>query len=186
MEIFVRGVGVGYTRTEKLLLRRNENCKRNRHLEAEAHEGPKEPDIGRVIESSHNLLNKYSINIIPANKEFILTDSTFAIAFTAETTFRSALAADFKRDYNTSEFLWKEIPGIIDVAALQPAASQTPGEYLCFLATRATEKQQVDPDDTRRLPSEEWSERTLASGIRPKPMTTASLVAVSADICDLF
>ena len=146
-------------------LKRNENCKRSRHLEAETNENPKEPGIERVIESSFNLLNKYSISIIPADSDFILTYSTFAIAFTADMTFRTALAADFKREYNNIEFLWKQIPGIVGVAALPPATSQTPGEYLCFLVTRATEKQQVNPDDTKRLPSEEGSERTLASGV---------------------
>ena len=108
---------------------------------------------GRVIESSFNLLNKYSISITPADSDFILTVSTFAIAFTADMTFRRALAVDFKREYNKIEVLWKQIPGIVGVAALSPAASQTPGEYFCFLVTRPTEKQQVDPDDTKKLPS---------------------------------
>ena len=30
---------------------------------------------------------------------------------------------------------------------MPPAASQIPGKYLRFLLTRATEKQQVDPED---------------------------------------
>ena len=33
------------------------------------------------------------------------------------------------------------------VAALPPAVSQIPGKYLCFLVTRATEKQHVDPEN---------------------------------------
>ena len=33
------------------------------------------------------------------------------------------------------------------VAALPPAASQIPGKYLCFLVTRATEKEHVDPEN---------------------------------------
>ena len=45
------------------------------------------------------------------------------------------------------EFLWKQRPGIGGVAALPPAASQIPGKYLCFLVTRATEKQHVDPEN---------------------------------------
>ena len=45
------------------------------------------------------------------------------------------------------ELLWKQQPGVGGVAALPPAASQIPGRYLCFLVTRATEKQHVDPDN---------------------------------------
>ena len=30
---------------------------------------------------------------------------------------------------------------------MPPAASQIPGTYLCFLVTRATEKQHADPED---------------------------------------
>ena len=70
-----------------------------------------------------------------------------AIAITADMSSRTALAADFKREYKNVEFLWKQRPGIGGVAALPPAASQIPGKYLCFLVTRATEKQHVDPEN---------------------------------------
>ena len=33
------------------------------------------------------------------------------------------------------------------VAALPPAASQIPGNYLCFLVTKATEKEYMDSED---------------------------------------
>ena len=74
------------------------------------------------------------------NSDFILKNGTCAIAITADTIFKTALAADFKREHKSIEFLWKQIPGIGGVAALPPAASQIPGKYLCFLVTRATEK----------------------------------------------
>ena len=61
--------------------------------------------------------------------------------------FRIGLAADIKREYKNIEFLWKQRPGIGVVAALLQADSQIPGKYLCFLVTRATEKQHVDPED---------------------------------------
>ena len=48
--------------------------------------------------------------------------------------FRTALEADSKREYKNIEFPWK----------------QTPGIYLCFRVTRATEKQHVDPEDLVR------------------------------------
>ena len=64
--------------------------------------------------------------------------------------FRTALAADFKRQYKNfkrQHLFWNQRPGIGGVAALPPAASQIPRRYLCFLVTRATEKRHVDPED---------------------------------------
>ena len=61
--------------------------------------------------------------------------------------FRTALAADFKRKYKNIEFLWTQRPGIGVVAALLPAASQIPINYLCFLVTRSTEKRHIDPEN---------------------------------------
>ena len=81
------------------------------------------------------------------DSDFILTNRTFAIASTADLSFKTALAADFKREYKNIEFLWKPRPGIRGVAALPPAASQIPGKYLCFLVTRAMEKRHLDPDN---------------------------------------
>ena len=63
--------------------------------------------------------------------------------------FRRALEADFKREYRNIEFLWKHTRyrGGGGVAALPLAASQILGKHLCFLVTRATERQHVDPED---------------------------------------
>ena len=61
--------------------------------------------------------------------------------------FRTALAADFKREYKNIEILLKQRPGVGGLAALPPAASQIPEKYLCFLVTRATEKRHVDPEN---------------------------------------
>ena len=69
------------------------------------------------------------------------------IAITAEMSFKTALAVDFKREYKNIEFLWKQRPGIGGVAVLHPSASQIPGKCLCFLVTRATEKRHVDPEN---------------------------------------
>ena len=147
MDIFVRGVGVGLTNTENLKIKKLRIARETGDLEAETGEEPKKPDIGRVVESYFNLPNEYSSNIILTDSDFILTNRTCAIAITADMSFRTALAADFRREYKNVEFLWKQRPGIGGVAALPPAASQIPGKYLCFLVTRATEKQHVDPEN---------------------------------------
>ena len=144
MDIFVRGVGVGLTHTENLIIKKLRIARETGDLEAETGEEPKKPDIGRDVESYFNLPNEYSSNIILTDSEFILTYRTCAIAITADMSFRTA---DFKRKYKNVEFLWKQRPGIGGVAALPPAASQIPGKYLCFLVTRATEKQHVDPEN---------------------------------------
>ena len=144
---FVRGVGVGLTHTENLIIKKLRIARETGDLEAETGEEPKKPDIGRVVESYFNLPNEYSSNIILTDSDFILTNRTCAIAITADMSFRTALAADFKREYKNVEFLWKQRPGVGGVAALPPAASQIPGKYLCFLVTRATEKQHVDPEN---------------------------------------
>ena len=61
-----------------------------------------------------------------------------------DVSFKTALAADFKREYENIEFLWKQRPGVGGMIALSPVASQIPGrKYLCFLAT---DSQHVNPD----------------------------------------
>ena len=147
MDIFVRGVGVGLFHTENLIIKKFRIARETGYLEAETGEEPKKPDIGRVVESYLNLPNEYSSNIILTDSDFILTNRTCAIAITADMSFRTALAADFRREYKNVELFWKQRPGIGGVAALPPAASQIPGKYLCFLVTRATEKQHVDPEN---------------------------------------
>ena len=89
-------------------------------------------------------------------------------------TYFNTSAADFKRENKNIEFFWKQRPGVGGVAALPSAASQIPGKYLCFLVTRATERQHVDPENLvlsltrQRLPCGEGGEGTLASNIRPE------------------
>ena len=147
MDIFVRGVGVGLTHTENLLIKKLRIARETRDLEAETGEDPKKPDIGRVVESYFNLPNEFSSSIILTDSDFILTNRTCAKAIRADMSFKTALAADFKREYKNIEFLCKQRPGIGGVAALPPAASQIPGKYLCLLVTRATEKRHVDPEN---------------------------------------
>ena len=147
METFVRGVGVGLTHTENLIIKMLRIARETGDLEAETGEEPKKPDLVRVVESYFNLPNEYSSTIILTDSDFILTNRTCAIAITADMSFKTALAAEFKREYKNVEFLWKQRPGIEGVAALPPAASQIPGKYLCFLVTRATEKRHVDPEN---------------------------------------
>ena len=140
-------MGVGLTHIENLIIKKLRIARETGDLEAEIGEEPRKPYIGRVVESYFNLPNEYSSNLILTDSDFILTNRTCALAITADMSFRTALAADFKREYKNVEFLWKQRPGVGGVAALPPAASQIPGIYLCFLVTRAMEKQHVDPEN---------------------------------------
>ena len=80
-----------------MIIKKLRIARETRDLEAETGEEPKNPDIGRVVESYFNLPNEYSSNIILTDSDFILTNRTCAIAITADMSFRTALAADFKR-----------------------------------------------------------------------------------------
>ena len=51
MDIFVRGVGVGLTHTEKLFKIKLRIARETGDLEAETGEDSKKPDIGRGVES---------------------------------------------------------------------------------------------------------------------------------------
>ena len=147
MDIFVRGMGIEHSHIENLLIKKLGIARETGDLEEETGEDPKKPDIGRVVESYFNLPNEYSSSIILTDSVFILTNRTCAIAITADMSFKTALAADFKREYKSIEFLWKQRPEIGGVAALPPETSQIPGKYLRFLVTRATEKRTADPEN---------------------------------------
>ena len=144
MDIFVRGVGVGLTHTENLIIKKLKSARETGELETEG-ENAKKPPFERIFESYFDLPNHYSNNIVITDSDFILTERTCAIAITADVSFKTALAADFKREYKNIEFLWKQRPGVGGMIALPPVASQIPGKYLRFLVTKATDRQHVDP-----------------------------------------
>ena len=102
---FCQGRGLGLTHTEKLFMKKFKIARETGGLEAETDEGPKEPDIRRVLKSYFILTSEYSNSIILKNSDFLLTNRTCAIAITADLSFRTALAADFRRGYKSIEFL---------------------------------------------------------------------------------
>ena len=60
--------------------------------------------------------------------------------------FKSRLEADFKREYQNVEFLFRQRPGLGGMAALPPSVAHVPGKYLCFLVTRVNERNTIDPE----------------------------------------
>ena len=103
MDVFVREMQLGLTHTENFLTNKLRIARETGDLEAETGEEPKKPDIGRVVESYFNLPNEYSSSIILTDSDIILTERTCAIAITADMSFKTALAADFKREYKNIE-----------------------------------------------------------------------------------
>ena len=193
MDIFVRGAGVGLTHTENLSIEKKLRVAREiGDLEAETGEEPKKPDIGRVDESYFNIPNEYSSSIILTDSDFILTNRTCAIAITADMSFRTALAADFKREYKNIEFLWKQRPGIGDVAALPRAASQIPENTYVFSntgdreAARGPGKPSFVVDEIERLPLGNGCKGGFASSVRSEQRATASSGIVRAQTRNLL
>ena len=73
MDIFVRGVGVGLTHTEKCLIKKLKIARETGDLDAETGEDPKKLDIRRLEESYLNLRNEYSSSIILTDSDILLT-----------------------------------------------------------------------------------------------------------------
>ena len=144
INIFVRGVGVGLTHTENLMIKKLREVRETSELELEEEEP--EPTIGRNFKTKFEIPNEYSENIMITDSDFILSDRTSAICITADMSFKSRLEADFKREYQNMEFLFRQRPGLGGMAALPPSVAQVPGKYLCFLVTRVSERNTIDPE----------------------------------------
>ena len=193
MDIFVRGVGVGLTHTENLIIKKLRIARETGDLEAETGEEPKKSDIGRVVESYFNLPNEYSSNIILTDSDFILTNRKCAIAITADMSFRTALAADFKREYKNIEFLWKQRPGVWGRSSLTSGGVTDNGKIPMLLgdegdgeATRRPREPSLVLDEAEGLPRGNGREGAFASSVRPEQRTTASSGIVRACTRDIL
>ena len=144
INIFVRGVGVGLTHTENLMIKKLREVREKSGLELDGEEA--EPTIGRYFKTKFEIPNEYSENILITDSDFILSDRTSAICITADMSFKSRLEADFKREYQNVEFLFRQRPGLGGMAALPPSVAQVPGKYLCFLVTRVNDRNTIDPE----------------------------------------
>ena len=121
---------VGLTHTENLIIRKLKSARETGELETEG-ENAQKPPFGRIFESFFDLPNHYSNKIVITDSDFILTERTCTIAITADVSFKTALA--------------EQRPGVGGMIALPPVASEIPGKTLCFLVSKATDKQHVNP-----------------------------------------
>ena len=149
-------------------------------------------DIGRVGESYFNLPNEYSSSIILTDSDFILTNRTCVIAITAEKSFKTALAADFSREYKNRIPMEAKTRNRRRSSLASGGVADT-GKVSMLLgdagdgeAARGPRKPSLVIDETERLPCGEGSEGTLASSVRPEPRTISSTGAVCTDTRNLF
>ena len=105
-----------------------------------------EPTIGRNFKTKFEKPNEYSENNLITDSDFNSSDKTGAICITPDMSFKSRLEAEFKREYQNVDFLFRQRPGLGGMAALPPSVSQFPGKYLCFLVTRTNERNTIDPE----------------------------------------
>ena len=126
INIFVRGVGVGRTRTEKLMIQMLREVRETNGLEL--HRKEAEPTIRRNFKTKFEIPNEYLENNLITDSDFILSDRTSAICITADMSFNTRLEADFKREYQNVEFLFRQRPGLGGTAALPPSLSQVSGK----------------------------------------------------------
>ena len=105
-----------------------------------------EPTIRGNFKTKFEIPNERSENNLITDSDFILSDRTSAICITADMSFKTRLEADFKRDYQNVEFLFRQRPGLGKMAALPISASRVPGKYLCFLLIWVNERNTIDPE----------------------------------------
>ena len=144
INIFVRGVGVGLIHTENVMIKKLREVRESNGLKLDQEEA--EPTIGRKFQTKFEIPYGYSKNILITDSDIILSDRTSAICITADMSFKSRLETDIKREYQNVEFLFRQRPGLGGLAALPPSVSQVPGKYLCFLVTRFSERNTIDPE----------------------------------------
>ena len=130
--------------TKNLMIKKLKEVKEASELELDE-EAP-EPNIGRNFKTEFEIPNEYSENIMKTDSDFILSNRTSAICITADMSFKSRLEADFKREYQNVEFLFRQRPGLGGMAVLPPSVAQVPGKYLCFLVTRVNDRNTIGPE----------------------------------------
>ena len=140
INIFVRGVGVGHTHTKNLTIKKPREVRETNGLELGEEEA--EPTIGRNFKTKFEIPNEYSENILITDSDFILSDRTSAICITADMSFKSRLEADFKREYQNVEFLFRQRTGWEEWLRFPHQWHK----YQCFLVTRVNERNTIDTE----------------------------------------
>ena len=107
--------------------------------------------------------------------------------------FRTALAADFKREYKNVEFLWKQRPRDRGRGSLTSGGVADTGKTLVLLgnegdgeAARGPGKPSLVLDEIERLPRRKGSDGAFVSSVQSKQRKTASSGIVRACTRDIL
>ena len=92
---FVRGVGVGLTHTENLMIIKLREMRETNGLDLDLKEA--EPTIGRNFKTKFEIPNEYSEIFLTTYSDFILSDRIRAICITADMSFNTRFETNFKR-----------------------------------------------------------------------------------------
>ena len=128
INIFVRGVGVRLTHNEIFMIKKLREVRETNGLDSDQEEA--EPTIGSNSKTKFEIPNEYSENILITDRDYILSDRTSAICITADLSFNTRLEADFKKENQNVDFLFRQRPVLEGMAALPPSVSQVSGKYL--------------------------------------------------------
>ena len=99
-------MGVGLTHTENLMIKKLREVRETNELELDQEEA--ESTIGRYFKTKFEIPNDFSENCLITDSDFILPDRTSAICITADMSFNTRLKADFKREHQNVEFLFRQ------------------------------------------------------------------------------
>ena len=173
-KIFVREAGVGLTHTENLKIKKLRELRETNSLELNQ-EGA-EPAIGRNCKTKFEIPSKYSESILIIDSDFILSDKTSAICITAYMSFKTRLEADFKKEYQSVEFLFRQRPGLGGMAAPPPSVSQFRGKKPLLFGDESQWEKHDRPracdigiTTVEELPGRKRDTRGFSAGLRPEP-----------------
>ena len=131
--------------------------------------------------------------MILTDSDFILANRTCAIAITADMSFRTALAAVFKREYKKHRIPLEAKTRSWRRSSLASGGFACTRKVFVLLGDEGDGEAAFGPGkldlvlyETERLSCGKRGRRTLASSIRPEPRTTASTGAICTDTRNLF
>ena len=105
-----------------------------------------EPTIGRNFKTKFEIPNEYSDNILITDSDFILSDKTSAICITADMSFKTRLKANFKREYQNVEFLFRQRPPGLGEWQHSLLQFHNFSVNTCVSLTRVSERNVIDPE----------------------------------------
>ena len=136
------GGGVEFTYTENLLIKKLREVRKTSEVELDVEEA--EPTIGRNFKTKFEIPKEYSENILITDSGFILSDRTSAICITADMSFKTGGRLQEKIP-ERGVSVQTEI-GAGRNGCASTIISKVPGKYLCFLVTRVSERNTIDPE----------------------------------------